>query len=338
MARVLTVLQSFPTPRPTTNPYLVMLADALAGNPRMSVLNFRWRTALTGHYDVFHVHWPEIMITGGAWHKRTVRQLLFVVLLARLRLTRTPIVRTQHNVARPEGLNWIQDTLLSGFEAQTTAVIRLNGLTPAQTPGVTITHGHYRDWFADYPQLQLVPGRFAFVGLIRRYKGVEALIAAFHLAEDPELSLTVSGNPSHPELATTLHAMAGSDPRVALDLRFLPDADFVQAVTESELMVFPYTFMHNSGGVLAALSLDRRVLVPDNDVNRELSAEVGPGWVSLFKDPLGPEDLVQALAAGRAEERGAHPDLSQRSWHHVADEHFGAYVRAVEELHGGRRR
>ena len=41
-------------------------------------------------------------------------------------------------------------------------------------------------------------------------------------------------------------------------------------------MVLPYRQMHNSGAVLAALSLDRPVLVPATD-QRGLGAEVGPG-------------------------------------------------------------
>ena len=52
------VQQSFPTPRPTTNPYLVMLRDAVDAVPGVTVRTFSWRAALTRRADVFHVHWP----------------------------------------------------------------------------------------------------------------------------------------------------------------------------------------------------------------------------------------------------------------------------------------
>ncbi|MGA7204620.1 MAG: glycosyltransferase [Specibacter sp.] len=338
------MLQSFPEPRPTTNPYLVMLARALRAEPAVTVLNFSWRTALTGRYDVFHVHWPEIMVTGGQAHKRLARQVMFVVLLGRLALTGIPIVRTRHNLELPEGLTPVQRLLLACFERRTTLVIRLNALTPETGLAATIVHGHYRDWFAPYPRPEAVPGRFAYAGLIRRYKGVEGLLGAFAALHGPDLSLTVGGKPSGPELAQALTLASRDDPRISLDLRFLPDEDFVHAVSESELVVFPYTFMHNSGGVLAALSLDRSVLVPDNEVNRRLAREVGPDWFSFFDGTLGAADLRNALEQashrGRRPGRAARPDLDNRSWDHAAADHLAAYRRAMgagrgrNKLHG----
>ncbi len=61
-AERLRVLQSFKEPGPYTNPYVVMLREALTATPGLEVLTFSWRTALLGRYDVFHVHWPETII------------------------------------------------------------------------------------------------------------------------------------------------------------------------------------------------------------------------------------------------------------------------------------
>ncbi|ALE05151.1 glycosyl transferase [Arthrobacter sp. ERGS1:01] len=339
MAAALRILQSFPTPRPTTNPYLVMLAQALRAEPDLEVLNFSWKTALLGRYDVFHVHWPEIMVTGGTLPKRTVRQALFLLLLARLRLTRTPIVRTLHNIGLPDGLNRVERVLLKLFERRTALVITLNTLTPVPptVPSATILHGHYRDWYGKYPQSGAVPGRFGYTGLIRRYKGVEALAAAFldTAGLEPGLSLLIGGSPSSDGLTEGLRELGGRDGRMVLDLRFLPDADFVTAISSSELVVFPYVFMHNSGGVLAALSLGRPALVPDNEVNRQLAAEVGPGWIHFFTGAPTAEVLLEALRAVRAAGLPEAPDLSARNWDHAAADHRAAYRRAVDSL-GGR--
>ncbi len=65
-------------------------------------------------------------------------------------------------------------------------------------------------------------------------------------------------------------------------------------------MVLPYREMHNSGAALTALSLNRPVLVPDNEVNRELAEEVGPGWVFRYDGELTGRHLLDALAAHRA--------------------------------------
>ena len=87
------VLASFPQPRETTNPYIWMLKDCLDDVPEVSLDTFSWRRALTGRYDVFHAHWPEILVHGHSPLKMAVRQALFAAFLVRLRLNKTAIVR-----------------------------------------------------------------------------------------------------------------------------------------------------------------------------------------------------------------------------------------------------
>lgn len=325
----MTVLQSFPIPRPTTNPYLIMLANALRADPELTVQNFSWRTALLSRFDVFHVHWPEIFVTGGRRDKRLVRQFLFLLVLLKLRIQRVPLVRTQHNVDLPEGLNRWEIWLLRLFERRTTLIIRLTEETPCTKPVATIPHGHYQEWFRDYPQVSPVPSRLGYVGLIRRYKGVETLLDAFSQTTAPQLGLSVSGNPSSTDLATALRGAASADTRIVVDLRFLDDVEFVTAISSAELMVFPYLAMHNSGGVLAALSLSRPVLVPDNVVNRQLAQEVGPGWVHLFQTPLSGARLLLALSAVQGMDTVTGPDLSRRGWEATAAQHKNAYQQAL---------
>ncbi|WP_106277208.1 glycosyltransferase [Geodermatophilus tzadiensis] len=335
----LVVLQSFPRPRPTTNPYLVMLGRSLAELPDVRVLTFSWRRALRGGYSVFHVHWPEILVSGTGPLKKAVRQLLFAVLLLRLRATRTPLVRTVHNLELPAGISRREVALLRWAERWTTLRIRLNDETPvpAGAPARTVVHGHYRDWFAGRPRAAARPGRLAFVGLLRHYKGVDRLVAAFAgtagRTEHP-LELRVSGSPSTPELGAELVAAAAADPRVSVSLGFLADDDLVAEVTAAELVVLPYREMHNSGGTLAALSLDRPVLVPDNPVNERLAAEVGPGWVHRYAGELTAGHLVDAVTALRAAPPAAPPDLSGRDWDRVGEAHAAAYRQALGELRG----
>jgi beta-1,4-mannosyltransferase len=349
--RGLIVLQSFPKPKPTTNPYLVMLAESLRAIPGVTVKTFAWRTALFGRYDVFHAHWPEILVTGHGPVKTLAKQLLTAALVARLWATRTPLVRTVHNVGAPEGLSRIQRMLLERLERRTTLRIRLNPATDIPSgPFVTIPHGHYRDWFARCPAREPVPGQLGYFGLIRRYKGVEGLLGAFRglgpggpSLGTPSLgtlalgtlALRIGGHPSSTELAETVRGLAADDPRIALQLAFLSDEEVVELVTSSELVVLPYRFMHNSGGALATLSLDRPVLLPDNVVNRLLSEEVGPGWVQLYTGELTSEALAAALSGLRNGRPDGRPDLSARSWARAGADHVAAYRRAIAEVKGG---
>lgn len=330
MRDTFTVQQSFPVPRPTTNPYLVMLAESIDSLPGVTVRNFSWRGALLGHYDVFHVHWPEILVAGHSPVKALVRQGLTVALLAKLGLTRTPIVRTLHNLELPSGISRRERVLLRLFERRTALWIRLNPETPVQDDRryALIPHGHYRDWFARYPAAEPTPGRVAYFGLIRRYKGVDALVDAFRDLPG-DATLRVAGRPSTPELADDLRRRAAGDERIDLTLRFLDDRELVETVSSASLVVLPYTEMHNSGGALTTLSLNRPVLLPANPVNERLSAEVGAGWVYQYSGELTAEVLAATLRA--VEERGPvdPPRLDDRDWHDAGLQHHSAYLAAA---------
>lgn len=327
----LVVLQSFPVPGPSSNPYVAMLRDALAATDGVRVETFGWRTALTGSYDVFHAHWPETLVERRGAVKTAARRVLAAAFLARLRARRTPVVRTVHNLELPGGLSGAEHRFLRALDRLTLLRIVLTPRTVAAVPGPTavVPHGHYRDWFADHPRSPAEPGLLVFAGLVRRYKNVDGLLAAFARVPDPALRLRVAGAPS-PGLTDPLRVAAAADPRVSLALRRLDDAELVAEITAAELVVLPYRHMHNSGALLAALSLDRPVLVPDTPANTDLAREVGPGWVWTFRGELTASDLSGTLAALRAAPPGAPPDLSARDWSGAGAAHLAAYRRAID--------
>jgi glycosyltransferase involved in cell wall biosynthesis len=335
----LVVLQSFPEPLPSTNPYVIQLQHALDDTGQARVVTFAWRTALFGRYDVFHAHWPETLLEGRTRLRGLVRQALFAVILLRLRGQRIPLVRTVHNIDLPEGISRRETALLRWADRWTNLRIVLNVHTPLppDEPWALIPHGHYRDWFARFPKPDSVPGRVGFFGLVRRYKAVDTLIRAFRdTAENgADLSLRVAGRPSASQLVDQLIELAGDDDRITFAFGFLTDEQIVEEVGAAQLVVLPYPKMHNSGGTLTALSLGRPVLIPDNDVNRDLRDEVGPAWVSLFDGELGSADILRAMAATDRTDRTA-PDLSRREWAPAARDHLAAYRRAVALLHRGR--
>jgi glycosyltransferase involved in cell wall biosynthesis len=330
----ITALMSFPATPPKGNPYRLLLEQGLRKAPGLTIKHFSWRTALTGDYDVFHVHWPEILLEGRSAIKTAARRLLFVLFMIRMRLRRTPIVRTMHNLELPKDIDPIEVALLRAMERQTALWVRLNTSTelPPNRPGVTVLHGHYRDWYGRYPRSPQVRGRVIFQGLVRRYKNVPALVEAFRDVRDPQASLHVLGNPSTAELESQIRTAAGDDPRISLQLGFVEEADLVAEITAAELVVLPYQEMHNSAAVLTALSLDRPVLVPDNEVNRKLAAEVGPGWIHTYAGPITAAAIEEALDAVHRGERDARPDLDGRDWDLGGLQHADAYRRAVRSM------
>lgn len=324
-------MQSFGAPRPTTNPYIVMLQDALRRTPGIEHVPFSWRTAIFGRYDVFHVHWGDTLLAAGSRRTRLGKRAAMAVLLARLAVTRTPVVRTVHNVTPPEGTR-AEVALLTALERRTTLRIRLSPTTPdvAGIPSALILHGHYRDWFAAMPKEDAEPGRLAYVGLIKPYKGVEQLLIAFEEAsrDRGDLRLTVAGRATDPELARDIVEAAERLPALDADLRYLSEEEFVAIVSDASAVVLPYRHMHNSGSALAALSLDRPVLVPENETTRLLAEEVGPGWVHFFDGELS-ADALRRLADASAQRMEGRPDLSARNWDSAGAAHAAAYREAL---------
>lgn len=328
------VLQSFGISRPTTNPYITMLGDTLEATPGVDLLRFSWKKALFARYDVVHLHWPEALLAGRDRFRRAGKQLVFAAFLIRVHVARIPVVRTIHNLDQPAGLPWFANWLVAKSSRIARLNVAINPATPTtgSIPTVFIPHGHYIDWYSRMPKSESIPGRLAFTGLIRRYKGVEDLISAFAetAQSHPELSLSVTGKPSTAELAEEIDSLAAGDPRIRVTYGYVPEESLVESITAAQLVVLPYRFMHNSGSALAALSLARPVLLPRNDVNVLLRQEVGPGWVFLYDDYLTHSDLLDALQLVQSKSTRSSPNLCARNWDETGLKHVEAYRRALE--------
>jgi glycosyltransferase involved in cell wall biosynthesis len=336
--RPIRVMQSFGAPRVTTNPYITMLDQALAASDEVEHLRFSWKRALLGRYDVFHWHWPEVKLHAGSSVSAFGKYVLATLLSLRHSFSRRiAVVRTVHNLELPDD-NAARLWLLRRIEHQADHRIVLNETTllPEGTARTVILHGHYRDWYRPQPRAERVPGRLGTFGGVRRYKGVSGFVDAYAEAvtRDDDLSMVIGGKASTQELADDLRARVDGLPGVTLQLAFLSDAELVELVTASELVVLAYRFMHNSGSVLAALSLDRPVLVPRNEPNEALAAEVGPEWVQMYDGEVDGQALTDALREVRAitSER---PDLSRREWADAGAAHASAYRAALRGRRAG---
>ena len=164
---------------------------------------------------------------------------------------------------------------------------------------------------------------------------MEALLETFAAVPDPSLTLKIVGKPDPAALGERIAATIQGDPRVSASLAYVPDDELAREIGEAELVVLPYTEIHNSGSVLLALSLDRPVLVPDAPTTAALQREVGENWVLLFQPPLSPDDVTESLARVRRRPTGDRPDLSARDWPAIGEQ-FAAVYREATALAGRR--
>ena len=326
----LRVLQSF-RPNAATNPYLLQLVHAL--QEYATVETFSWRTAALGRYDVFHVHWPEVLLTGRTRLRTGARSILFFVVLVVARLRRRAIVRTVHNVEPHEGLDPSRRALVALCDRWTSGWITMTATVEVREPSALIPHGHYRDWYQVPSGVVPTAGQLLFFGNIRRYKGIDELLAVVSTCTRVPLSLRIVGRPQDPETTARIEDALARDERISTRLEYLEDADLALEIAASAVIVLPYRDMVNSGAALLALSLGRPVLVPSTESTRALQSEVGGSWVMTYTPPLSVDDVEASL--DRVEDLLGvdRPDLSGREWDRAAREHLDLYFRAKLVAH-----
>ncbi|PPF69415.1 hypothetical protein C5C18_04450 [Rathayibacter tritici] len=291
---------------------------------------FSWRKAIAGRWDAFHVHWPEFLLRGRSAPIAAVRTFLFLLFLVRLSITRGKVVRTLHNLEPHSPGGRLETALLAALERRTTLFVTLTGVTPVprNAPSMLIPHGHYRDVLPLEHRRPVQPGRLLSFGRIEPYKNIERLVEVFRGLDDPDLTLGVVGKAPQ-ELAERIAAAAALDPRVTTRFGFVPDEEMVAEMTAAQLVVLPYTEMHNSGILLVALSLGRPVLVPRTPANVLLAQEVGQEWVRMFDGEIGQDDL-RAAARATADLPASGPALAGREWSAVGASYARAYHLALD--------
>lgn len=319
------VLESTNPPDGTTRYIDQVVTDA---DPRF---DFRYLspTTLFRRSDVFHVHWPEVLVRGRGTVGTALRCVVLLAAIGLMRLRRTAVVRTLHNVTPHEPGGRLERRTLALLDDATDLYVRINPVTQApREPSVLVLHGHYRERFANLPQRESTPGRLVYAGMIRPYKGVEQLLRAFAGLADTDLELRLVGQPT-PALRSSIEDATAADRRITSMFGFVPDQVLVEEVTSASLVCLPYEELHNSGMLIVALSLDRPVLVPDTATTRALADEVGPTWVRRFRGELTSAVLANAVDEVRRRPPTGRPTLGRRDWQAVADGYGAAFDAAV---------
>lgn len=306
------------------NPYLHQLVEHLADQAEIRFLTPL--TAVRGRFDVLHVHWPHQLVHGATRLRCLLKTVAAVVLLARVRRRRVPVVLTMHNLGSHEQAGFAERWVVRRLERLVSIRILLNDSADNDLRrGVVALHPDYREWLAGLPDVDPpATGDALLFGNLRPYKGIEDLLSAAAASGVPT---TVAGRPLDDDYADALRVEAAS-----AGVRLLPtaydEAELAALVRAHRLVVLPYRSMYNSGALLYALSAGVPVLAPTSPANVAIAQEVGPAWLRLYDGPLTAAVLESTLRRlGEPPAEG--PDLDRRDWPTHADLHSRIY-RTVE--------
>jgi glycosyltransferase involved in cell wall biosynthesis len=329
------------------NPYLRMIFGA-----ERFLRHVRVRGELfPGSARNLHLHWPEYLLHGRLARRfaPACEAAYWTLLRAIDRVKRNggQVIWTAHNLA-PHGYpsphaeavytRWSREILRrvdtvvalspSGARAVREAVPEV-----ASARFAIVAHPHYRDLYgrggpgAARTRHGIPAGaRLACAaGLIRGYKRIPELVAAFAACARDDEYLLVAGPCHEPALRAEVERAARLCPRVRLAIGALADADFAATIRASDLFVANFGALLNSGSVIAALSLDTPVLAPRLGALPDLQAQVGERWLALFDGALDRDRLRHALDRVR-EPPGGRPDLAPNDPDRVIDAHLGLYL------------
>jgi glycosyltransferase involved in cell wall biosynthesis len=301
------------------NPYCQLLSTALesAGIRVAEGSAGGWLPLLRavrsgGVPDVIHLQWQHrfFLLEGEGAARAALRTLLFFAQLLALRLYGVRFVWTVHNLVNHEGelarlemwacrrLARAVDLVVVHCDRARTDVAAAYGIDREQVR--VVPHGHFADWFPEPPErwrarreLGLEDGARVLLhfGHIRPYKGVEDLLTAFRSVPGADLRLLVAGSPRYRRLEESLRELAAPDPRIRLDLRFVPDEELLRYLAAADAVVLPYTESLTSGSAVLGASMSRALIAPRTGCLAEFPEEAMIG----YETDGGTEALRRAL-------------------------------------------
>jgi glycosyltransferase involved in cell wall biosynthesis len=312
-------------PQLPTSPYLDQLYAPMA-ELGLAILRGRPRYALPALLlgrgpRILHLHFFDELTQRRSLAATAARSLLFLALLAALRLRGVRLVWTAHNLAPHEGYHpawsflvyrvvarW-SDAIIAHSQAARELLELRYGALPQCT---VIPHGSYvglygppRDRHASRAVLGLpAAGPLLLnIGTLRPYKNIEGLIAAFSaLPQAQRGTLLIAGEAKSQDYAQALRRRAAAVPGVQLRAEFIADAELPAYLAAANIVVLPYRSLLTSGILLWALSYARPVVAPAFGPVRELLREGQTGFL------FAPGDDAALRAA--LERALAEPDLS----------------------------
>jgi glycosyltransferase involved in cell wall biosynthesis len=302
-------------------------------------------------FRILHIHWVFQFSLPWARHARWARQLMewwFALYLAAARIIGYEIIWTAHDLLPfdPVFANDLRarDHLLSKAKI----VIALSEATAQQLRElgarrvVVIAHGPFASPYPVTLTRDAARASFGFdpgdvvvslIGRIEPYKGADVLLgAAAQLPSSSRIKILLAGacsDAAYRDELLRLATVAGT--RVTVSLAWIPDDDMARFLQATDIAVFPFRKITNSGSVILAQSFGLPAVITNLPSLRDI-----PEDVAIRFEP-GVENLVAALldAEGLSETRYSEMSAAALAWSvssewtEIADATVQAYRVAV---------
>jgi glycosyltransferase involved in cell wall biosynthesis len=167
---------------------------------------------------------------------------------------------------------------------------------------------------------------FLFLGAIRGYKGIPALISAFTRTATGDEVLIIAGKPLNEKIKTEIFQLAAKRDDIFFFPEFVAECDIQTYLNTADAVVFPFRDIFTSGSALLAMSFSKALIVPD----LESVAEIIMAGGAIPYDPHDETGLANALAAARSTDlqklgRNNYEAAQNISWNSIAGQTLELY-------------
>lgn len=316
-----------------TNPYNYLLYTYMEKHGASVTDSLSLRSLFSS--AVIHVHWPESFLNHESLHGALLRCCKLVAVICSAKIFGLKIVWTVHNFRAHENRHpKLSNFFYSYFPKICDGFVFLSDYTKNECrlkiPAVDVSkseviyHGDYRPIYPVVPTKKdsrafLKIGEcekvILFFGMIRRYKNVPKLIREFSQIQGAGIRLVIAGRVVNDRtLGDEIRVLAENDSRVDLRLEHVPESELLHYLRAADLIVLPYSEVANSGSVMLALSVGRKVLAPRKGSLEEVQGVVGKKWLSLYDGDLDTVMINSALEEALPADSTDQPNLSQYDW------------------------
>ncbi len=298
------------------NPYVRLLQSALveAGVPCSTAdkLDPLHLPLLPGLANILHLHWLELLYSAPTRGRTAFRLASVLAGLALIKARGGKIVCTVHNLRPHEQDAPALDRMANAVLGRLADALHVHDEEArrgaAQVYGRpdrihVVPHGSYMGAYPNDCTRQDARARLGLaenavvylcLGQIRRYKGIEDLIAAFRrlsVNEASDCHLLLAGHIHDPVYARSLSELTRGQKGIHTWFEYVNDAELQYFMNACDVCVLPYRDITTSGAAILAFSFGKPVIAPALGGFPEL---LGDGRGIVY-DPQASDALLHAL-------------------------------------------
>ena len=300
-------------------------------------------------YDIIHIHWLPFVIYFPIPSAKQLAYYYGVFCLMVLTLLRYKIVWTVHDVLPHEQHTSDDLKITQKFVDRASAVIMLSSANIADMArldvkynpkkAMIIPHGNYVKTYPNHldrraarKKLAIPADSFVFVffGMIKPYKNIPGLLEAFAtvLKTAPDTYLVIAGKVYDDNLREPLvQAKAIHGDRLILSLENIPDDSVQVYYNASDVAVYPFDEITNSGSAILAATFGTPIIAPLIGAIADIPSKAG-----IFYNPNKADALTNSMLAAMSNHsrlnemaKAAAAYAETLSWDKIADKTMEAY-------------